>query len=130
MTDAALLLQRFVLALCVWREARGETPRGRRLVAQVIANRVGDKRWPNTVEGVILQPMQFSSFNKNDPNATMFPIETDASWPDCVAASDEALAAVVPFTDANHYHVVGLDPAWRDVTKVVATEGHHIFYRL
>lgn len=130
MDDSYLFLRRFVLALCVWREARGETPRGRRLVAQVIENRVQDKRWPDTYEGVILQPFQFSSFNKNDPNATAFPIETDAAWPDCVAAANDIMVSDAKFTDANHYHVVGLDPAWRDVNKIVATEGHHVFYRL
>jgi N-acetylmuramoyl-L-alanine amidase len=129
-TEPYLLLRRFVLALCVWREARGETPRGRRLVAQVVENRVTDKRWPDSYEGVILQPFQFSSFSKGDPNATMFPLENDIAWPDCVAAADEILAAPAPITTANHYHVAGLDPAWRDATKIVAVEGHHVFYTL
>jgi spore germination cell wall hydrolase CwlJ-like protein len=130
MDGAYYLLRRFILALCVWREARGETALGRRLVAQVIENRVQDKRWPDNYESVILQPFQFSSFNKNDPNATAFPTEKDVTWPDCVAAADAILNSPVPITDANHYHVVGLDPAWRDVSKIVATEGHHVFYRL
>jgi cell wall hydrolase len=124
------LLDRFMLALCVWREARGETARGRRLVANTIVNRTIDphKRWPTTIEGVVLQPFQFSSFNKNDPNAVQFPTPGPV-WDDCVAAADEILATA-HYTDANHYHVVGLNPAWRDATKVVATEGHHVFYRL
>lgn len=128
--DAYILLRRFILAICIWREARGETKLGRRLVGQVIENRVQDKRWPDTYEGVILQPLQFSSFNRNDPNATAFPSETDPSWPDCVAAADDVLKNAAPFTLANHYHVVGLMPAWSDKTKIVATEGHHVFYRL
>lgn len=126
---ADTLLDRFMLSLCVWREARGETPQGRRLVAQTILNRVADKRWPNTIPGVVLQPWQFSSFNKADPNATQFPSDVDASWPDCVAAADEVLAGP-SISTANHYHVVGLDPAWRDVSKIVATCGHHVFYKL
>lgn len=128
--DALQALDRFLLALCVWREARGETARGKRLVAQVIKNRVADKRWPNTYDGVITQPWQFSSFNKTDANAYVFPTSTDASWPDCLAAADEVLANTTPITTANHYHVVGLDPAWRDASKVVDTEGHHVFYYL
>jgi N-acetylmuramoyl-L-alanine amidase len=130
MDTPVMLLNRFLLALCVWREARGETPKGRRLVAQTILNRTRDKRWPNTVTGVVLQPWQFSSFNKTDPNATLFPSATDVSWPDCVAAADDAFMVSPPITTANHYHVIGLDPAWRDATKVVATEGHHVFYAL
>ena len=86
-TDPILLLRRFILAVCVWREARGETPKGKRLVAQTIENRVQDKRWPETYVEVITQPLQFSAFNKTDPNALKFPMETDPSWPECVRAA-------------------------------------------
>lgn len=133
MNAASQLLERFLLALTVWREARGETPRGRRLVAATIANRVRDTRWPNSVEGVVLQPWQFSCFLSHDPNATKFPTPGSV-WDDCVSAADAALFALsgnLPLeTEANHYHVTGLDPAWRDESKIVATEGHHVFYKL
>ena len=42
MNDSYLLLRRFAIALCVWREARGESLLGKLLVAQVIENRVTD----------------------------------------------------------------------------------------
>jgi N-acetylmuramoyl-L-alanine amidase len=130
--NASQLLERFLLALVVWREARGETPKGRRLVAWTIANRATDakRRWPTSIEGVILQPWQFSSFNKNDPNAVQFP-QPGPVWDECVAAADDVLGVhATPLTNANHYHVIGLDPEWRDASKVVATEGHHVFYCL
>ncbi len=82
---------------------------------------LADTRWPGTVEGVILQPWQFSSFNKNDPNVSLYPAENDPSWSDCVAAADDVLSSAAPLTPANHYHVVGLDPAWRDDQKIVAS---------
>jgi hypothetical protein len=49
------------LGLCLVTESnqRKEWP----LIAQVIYNRVDAKRFPDTVEEVILQPMQFSAFN-------------------------------------------------------------------
>lgn len=128
--DSITLLRRFMLALCVWREARGETPKGKILVAQVILNRVIDKRWPDNIVDVVTQPWQFSSFNANDPNVTKYPEETDTSWRGCADAADAVLTAKEPWTTANHYHVVGLDPKWRDETKIVATEGHHVFYCL
>lgn len=128
--DAVLLLRRFVLALCVWREARGESPKGRRLVAQTIENRVQDKRWPDTYVGVITQRSQFSSFNSNDPNATKFPTETDPSWAACVAAADAVLTTAEPFTDANHYCTDAVHPPWRDDSKLVAAEGAHRFFHL
>lgn len=128
--DARPLLRRFVLALAVWREARGESNRGKRLVAQVIRNRVDDRRWPDTYVGVITQPWQFSAFNRNDPNATLFPKETDAAWADCVAAADAILTAAQPISDANHYHTVDVSPAWKHPDREVAREGSHVFYRL
>lgn len=118
------------MALCVWREARGESMLGKLLVAQTIENRVTDKRWPETYVGVITQRWQFSAFNANDPNALQFPAETDAVWPDCVAAADFVINAPTPLSASNHYHTTGVSPAWKDDSKIVAREQHHIFYAL
>jgi spore germination cell wall hydrolase CwlJ-like protein len=129
-TDADQLLRRFAIALCLYREARGESHLGKLLIAQVIENRVQDPRWPNTYVGVITQPWQFSSFNRTDPNVTVFPHEHETAWADCVAAADAVLATPTPFTTANHYCVTTLHPAWRDDSKRVATEGAHAFFTL
>lgn len=125
-------LPRFMLALCVWREARGESQLGRILVAQTVANRANDvaRRWPTTITGVILQPKQFSAFNADDPNALKFPPENDADWLDCWSVAGMVLSAIRSVTTANHYHVKGLKPAWADASKIVASEGNHVFYRL
>lgn len=130
MADANALIRRFALALCVYREARGESQLGKLLVAQTIENRVIDKRWPDTYIGVITQPLQFSAFNKADPNVTVFPKEDETVWMDCVAVADAVIAAPTPFTFANHYHVKGLNPPWADDRRIVATEGQHVFYQL
>lgn len=130
MSDSpVLLLRRFALALCVWREARGESARGKALVAQTIENRVVDRRWPDTYLGVITQRWQFSAFNAGDPNSLLFPSETDPSWGDCVAAADAVLQSV-PLGTMNHYHTTGVTPPWADATKIVAREGAHVFYTL
>ena len=125
-----MLLRRFVLALAAWREGRGEPLAGKRLIAQVIENRVTDPRWPDTYVSVITQPWQFSAFNKNDPNALLFPAEHDAAWPACVEAADVVLSAPLALTNANHYHVIGLTPNWARPTKEVARAGRHVFYNL
>lgn len=130
MTDAGVLAIRYTLAVCVWREARNQSDRGMRLVAQTVENRVTDRRWPDDYVSVITQPFQFSSWNLNDPNARLWPHPDDRAWPRCVAAADAVLNTEAPFTTANHYHVRGLDPSWRDVTKIVAVEGAHVFYCL
>ena len=121
---------RFMLALCIWREARSESFLGKVLVAQVIKNRMYDNRWPDTYTGVILQPLQFSAFNKNDPQATLFPKDDDKSWSECFEAAVVVMAADVAFTTANHYHAKNVKPSWADPLKVKNIEGNHIFYEL
>ena len=130
MTEADRLLRRFMLALCIWREARGESYRGKLLVGATIRNRVEDTRWPNTYVGVITQRMQFSAFNLGDPNALKFPVEGDAAWSDAVTAADEVLAANTPITTANHYHTLSVTPTWSRPNKIVAVEGAHLFFDL
>lgn len=127
-----VFLDTMLLSLCVWREARGESKLGKRLVAWTIKNRSTDAkhRWPTNPRDVVLQKLQFSSFNANDPNVTQYPLHGDPTWGDCVVAANEAMSGLPPLTTANHYHVIGLTPAWRDDSKVVATEGHHVFYCL
>lgn len=127
--DADTLLRRFLLALCIWREARGESYRGKLLVGSTIRNRVEDKRWPDTYAGVVTQRMQFSAFNLGEPNALKFPAEGEPAWVDSVQAADEVLSAG-PITTANHYHTTGVTPLWSQSMKPVETEGAHLFFRL
>lgn len=51
-----------LLAICVEAEAGNQGLYGKRLVADVILNRVDSDRFPDTVEGVITQKHQFSSY--------------------------------------------------------------------
>lgn len=50
-----------LLAQLVCGEARGEPYEGKVAVAAVILNRVDDKRFPNSVPGVVYQPLAFES---------------------------------------------------------------------
>lgn len=126
---ASELLDRFMMALCIWREARGESRRGKLLVASVIRNRVDDRRWPDTYAGVVTQPLQFSCFNAGDPNAVLFPKAGDPAWEDSVDAATTVMGDGV-LTTANHYCTTGVKPKWADLSKATETEGHHIFFRL
>lgn len=128
--DPIRLLRLFTLALACWREARGESTLGKLLVAQTIENRVRDPRWPDTYIGVITQPWQFSAFNKDDPNALLFPTELDPAWPDCVAVAECVLNTPTPFTTSNHYHATHVQPFWTKAGTLVASEGRHVFYHL
>ena len=51
-----------LLAICVQAEAGNQPLTGRRMVVDVILNRVDDPDWPDTIEGVITQRNQFTSY--------------------------------------------------------------------
>ena len=73
-----------LLALCIWREARGETNDAQLGVGCSIRNRVlKGGWWGSTYRSVILKPWQYSSFNEGDPNSTKFPDPNDPVGMQC-----------------------------------------------
>lgn len=136
--DAGYISRRFILALCTYREARGETKLGKKMVAQVVENRVQDPRWPDTYSSVILQPYQFSSFNSNDSQSKIFPptsydsTPNMSAWNDCWEVAGEVLDEPEDITKgANHYFADSIPaPAWATKDKFIVKVGHHEFYRL
>jgi hypothetical protein len=120
-----------ILALCIWREARGEPLPAKQAVAWSIRNRV--KRpgwWGRTWESVVLMPFQYSSFNRNDPNSTKFPITTDPSWLDSLQCAAnvymEPPRVPDPTYGADSYFDKSLDgkpPSWAtDGSKAKTTD--------
>lgn len=107
-----------LLALCIWREARGELGRVARLaVGCIIRNRTKNPvRFGNGYAGVILKPAQFSSFNANDPQFKDFPQETDPRWQECLSDAKTVIANYPDPTDgATHYFDSSMDahpPKW------------------
>src|ERR1044071_5970090 len=96
-----------ILALCVWREARGEPDNAKLGVAWTVVNRARKPGWwggPD-ITWVITHPFQYSSFNPNDPNATKFPQTTDESFKECLEAADGAHSSLYldPTKGATHY---------------------------
>ena len=51
-----------LLAVCVEAEAGNQGMEGKRMVADVILNRVDHPDWPDTITEVITQPYEFSSY--------------------------------------------------------------------
>lgn len=51
-----------LLAMCVEAEAGNQDLLGKRLVVDVILNRVDDPDWPDTIEGVITKPYEISTW--------------------------------------------------------------------
>ncbi len=64
-----------LLAICAQAEAGNQPLIGRRMVADVILNRVDDPDWPDTIEGVITQRYQFSSYWDGGMNRVYEPDE-------------------------------------------------------
>jgi spore germination cell wall hydrolase CwlJ-like protein len=128
-----------MMALCVWREARGSSSEARRWVAHVILNRMNSPSgsWPKTKAEVVLQAWQFSSFNSNDPNASKLPHKKDkADWAafvdSCRVVDDPGED---PTSGANAYHSYGenqkhLWPSWADSSRLTGVVGAFKFYKL
>lgn len=67
----------YLLCACVEAEAEGETLDGKRLVADVILNRVDSAIYPDTVGGVISQPYQFTPYWDGRINSVSVSEETE-----------------------------------------------------
>lgn len=120
------------LARTIWGEARGEGQTGMEAVASVIMNRVRSARFPNTVQGVVYQPYQFSMWNAGDPNGAQARAVTSAD-PNFALALQIAQAAYEgrladPTGGALHYAISTLTPAWASAATGSVTIGHHTFY--
>lgn len=64
-----------LLAICVEAEAGNQDMMGKRLVVDVILNRVDSDRFPNDIEAVITEPHQFASWTDGGMDAVFEPSE-------------------------------------------------------
>ena len=121
----------YLMALCVWREARGTSQDAKRAVAHAIKNRaVKPSWWGNGFVDVILKPLQFSSFNVGDPNATKFPAQADPIFLNILDIVARVLVDDEDLTDgATHYHDRSVFPDWAAKMKRCAEVGPFTFYK-
>lgn len=128
LTDAALM------ALCIWREARGESELGRRGVAWVIYNRVvHNSYFGDSIQTVILKPWQFSSFNENDPNERLWPADNDQAYLEIQNIATSVLNGTDddPTDGATSYFDVSIPaPAWAATMKLTLETGRLRFFKL
>ena len=122
-------------------EAEGEPFIGKLAVVCVIKNRVEDKRWPDNVREVILQPKQFSCFNDIDLDAELSGkliltftecFRTKMWWREChIAAFGGLYDWYSDITSgANHYHTVDVHPYWSKDRQPCFEVGRHKFFKL
>ena len=129
------------LALNVYHEAKNQSTIGQIAVAQVVMNRVHDKRYPNTVCEVVKQgptykwkpdyPVrnrcQFSWYcdGKSDTPKEKF------AWEHAQMVADGVYYGKVHdlVDGATHYHAYYVQPSWSDSKTYITRIDDHIFYR-
>ncbi len=108
------------LAKNIYFEARGESVRGMKAVAQVTINRVNDYRWPDTICQVVYQRGQFSwTVKKNKiTDQKLYKLAEDLAY--------EVLNKPLENFPHTHFHATHVNPGWKYANKVKI--GNHIFY--
>lgn len=113
-----------LLALCCWREAQNQPKIAQTGQAWSVRNRVDAPHpvghplwWGDGYAGVILRPYQYSSFNRNDPNAVKMPFQGDVAWQQCLEVAQDVYQGLVPdpASGSTHYYDSSLDshpPTW------------------
>ena len=146
-TDTFLTTQDiYCMALNIYHESRSENLAGKFAVADVVMNRVKDRRYPDNVCGVIydaeLKPSwkdpnifvpvrnrcQFSWYCDGKPDT---PLETD-SWNESMLIAHQIIheGRMKGITEgATHYHTIYIEPYWASSLDLVGNIGSHIFYR-
>lgn len=136
-------------ALCMYAEAAGEPMAGKLAVGLAIRNRAARPGWwGKSVQGVILQPKQFSAFNPSEKDrliprmiAALEGRNSSAAarraFDDCHRAAALVFGGLFDFTEgADHYHTVlppyeGVKewpPRWAKKLRRTVTIDRHVFY--
>ena len=108
------------LARAVYGEARGESYTGQVAVAAVILNRVESSQFPNTVKGVIFEPLAFTAVADGQiyltPNAT------------AIKATRDAAAGWDPSGGALYYwNPAKSTSKWIWTRSIIKRIGNHVF---
>lgn len=110
----------YLLARCIYGEARGESYKGQVAVGAVILNRVDSASFPNSISGVIYQPGAFSVVSDGQIN-----LSPDSS---AVKAAKDAMNGWDPTNGCLYYY----NPAktsnrWIRSRPIMVTIGEHVF---
>lgn len=110
----------YLLAKCIYAEARGESYTGQVAVGAVILNRVRSSAFPNTVAGVIYQRHAFTAVSDGQIN-----LEPDKT---AMNAASDALNGWDPTYGCLYYYNPAVaTSSWIFGRKTVTTIGKHVF---
>lgn len=121
------------LAEAIYYESRGEPLEGQVAVAEVVLNRVDDRRYPGTICGVTTQGVgsgracQFSYACDGRPERMASPVPRTRA--EKLAALMLAGRARSVSDGATHFHATYVRPAWSRRFTLTAQIGNHVFYR-
>lgn len=118
------------LAKTIYGEARGESIETMFAVGWVIRNRLQSGRHGKTYKDVVLQPKQFSCWNKSDPNYKVIKgVIKTRLWEVCIAAAIIVIQSAEkqnPVMGVCHYYDKSLDsnpPYWADDGEFMTVYG-------
>ncbi len=124
-----------LLALVIWREARGESREAQIAVAASIKNRVDRPSWWGTdYVSVISRKWQYSSMtDPHDAQLTMWPKPDDAAMIECLEIADGVMCGQLMTTmpGADSYYDDSIPaPKWTDAAHYVGKIGRLNFYNM
>ena len=110
----------YLLAKCIYAEARGESYTGQVAVGAVILNRVASSKFPNTIAGVIYQSGAFTAVS--DGQINLQPDKTAMN-----AASDAMNGWDPTYGCIYYYNPAVATSSWIFSRPTVTTIGKHVF---
>ncbi len=110
----------YLLAKCIYAEARGESYTGQVAVGAVILNRVASSAFPNSIAGVIYQRHAFTAVSDGQIN-----LEPDKTAMN--AASDAMNGWDPTYGCIYYYNPAVATSSWIFGRKTVTTIGKHVF---
>lgn len=110
----------YLLAKCIYAEARGESYTGQVAVGAVILNRVASSKFPNTISGVIYQKNAFTAVSDGQIN-----LEPDKTAMN--AASDAMNGWDPTYGCIYYYNPAVATSSWIFGRQTVTTIGKHVF---
>ena len=115
----------------LWFEGRQfyQQPESIKAIATVILNRVDDKRYPDTICGVVNQHKQFSFTHdgKSDTPTVTDEIQRRAMVVVLDVANDAIMWKPLDIP-STHYHTTEVSPYWADTLRRDGVFGTHVFY--
>tara|TARA_Y100000389_G_C17455166_1_gene517644 strand:- start:1692 stop:2216 length:525 start_codon:yes stop_codon:yes gene_type:complete len=130
----------YCLAKNIYFEARGDSLAGRYAVADVVLNRVTDRRWPNTICEVVYQGRKYADGSMkrhrcqfswycdgkadNTPNTEMWRQSQAIAYQIVVLTTFRGITE-----GSTHYHATYVNPSWNRKMNDIGRIGAHLFFR-